>query len=161
MNRNQLLGAITNTFAIAVVFALTMVASASSMDAADNERSVLLTLRVERTGMTIVKVQPRDAKIWRNDPEKPRIVRWWTVNNTQYQEVYWEIRHDTSRADETADYFGEINIECGQTEVSVQPVTVPDSPNARWPYVVNVYGCKDGKKAQKLSTLNPTVVWKD
>ena len=161
MNRHQHLGATTHVFAIAFFFALSMVALASPVDADDTERSVLLTLRVERTGVTMVKVQPRDAKLWRNDPEKPHEIRWWTINNTQYEEVYWEIRHDSSRSGSEGDYFGEIDIECGQSEVTVQPVTVPDSPNARWPYVVNVYGCYDGKKAQKLSTLSPLVLWKD
>jgi hypothetical protein len=72
-------------------------------EAAEKDSRILLTLPVDVTGQTMVKVQPRDAKLWRNDPQKPQQVRWWTVNSTQYNQVYWEIRHDTTRGLDGAD----------------------------------------------------------
>ena len=72
-----------------------------------------------------------------------------------------EIRHDPSRGSDGVDYFGEVDIQCDQTEVTVKPNTMPEFEGARWPYVVNVYGCVNGEKAQKLATLNPLVLWKD
>ena len=157
MKRKNRIAIITVAFFLAGILG----ALAVSTEAADKDQSILLTLRVDVTGQTMVKVQPRDTKLWRNNPDKPQQVRWWTVNNTQYNQVYWEIRHDTTRGSDGVDYFGEIDIECDQTEVTVKPDTVPESEGARWPYVVNVYGCVGGEKAQKLATLSPLILWKD
>ena len=157
MNQNRRVAAITVAFFVAGIFC----ALAVSTEAAGKDQNILLTLRVDVTGRTIVKVQPRDAKLWRNDPDRPQQVRWWMVNSTLYDEIHFEIRYDPSRASDGVDYFGDVDIECDQTEVTVTPSTVPDTEGASWPYVVTVYGCVDGQKAQELETINPKIIWKD
>lgn len=148
--------------AIAVCLAVFFGPLTGSAYAADKKtENILLTLRVDITQRTIVKVQPRDAKIWRNEPDKPHKVNWIAVNNTGYDEVFWEIRYDPSKGGESANYFGDVDIECGETEITVGPETKPDIPNAEWPYSVTVYGCYEGKKAQKLAELDPRIIWID
>jgi hypothetical protein len=146
---------------LAVVIATVLIAG--SAQAADKEKvkDILLTLRVDLTQRTIIKVQPRSAKIWRNQPDKPKKVNWIAVNNTPYEEVFWEIRYDPSKGGESANYFGDVDIECGETEIKVKPDKTPDFPNAEWPYSVTAFGCVDGQKAQKLAELDPRIIWDD
>jgi hypothetical protein len=148
--------------AIALVLMIAAVFIAGSSHAADKKTNIQLALDQNINGEVVIKVQPRDAKIWRNKPDKPKKVEWWwSVNDTSYPEIFWEIRYDPSKGGDTANYFGDVDIECGQNEIQVQPDKKPDIPKAEWPYSITVYACKDGVKAQKLATLDPRIIWQD
>jgi len=114
------------------------------------------------SGRTMIRVNPRDAKIWRNNPKKPQQVLWWMVKNrTSYSELFWEFRFDASKKGGTEDFFGKVDLGCGEKEVTAQPEKKPETPNAEWPYSITVYACKDGVKAQKIATIDPKVLWQD
>jgi hypothetical protein len=145
---------------LALITAAVLISAAA--DAADKKTNIQLALDQNINGEVVIKVQPRDAKIWRNKPDKPKKVEWfWTVNDTSYREIFWEIRYDPSKGGDTANYFGDVDIECGRKDIQVQPDKKPDIPKAQWPYSITVYACKDGVKAQKLATLDPRIVWQD
>lgn len=144
-------------FAVLIVFDGSLTRSAYAGDAKD----VRLWLAFETTGRAVIIVDPSYAKIWRNKPDKPKKVNWDTVNNSQYEELFWELRYDPSKGGASADYFGDVDIVCGETAIKVQPEKKPDFPNAQWPYAVSVYACKNGVKAQKLACVDPRIVWKD
>jgi hypothetical protein len=146
-------------FAI-IIFGLVIAAVliAGSANAADKKRYIELKLDVGSTAKPFIRVLPRDAKIWRNKPGKPKKVEWWwTTNKTSYSEIFWEIRYDPSKGGGTADYFGDVDIACGESK----PDKKPDFPNAEWPYSITVYACSDGVKAQKIATLDPRIKWQD
>lgn len=148
--------------AMILAFAITAFLIPGSVDGADKKTTIQLALDQNLNGVPIIKVQPRDAKIWRNKPDKPKKVEWWwIVNDTSYTEIFWEIRYDPSKGESSANYFGDVDIGCGENDIKVQPDKKPDFPNAVWPYSVTVYACKDGAKAQKLATLDPRIIWKD
>jgi len=148
--------------AMALIIVVAAVLIASPADAADKKTTIQLRLDQNINGMPIVKVQPRDAKIWRNKPDKPKKVEWWwSFNDTSYSEIFWEIRYDPSKGGGTADYFGDVDIECGKNEIKVQPDKKPDFPNAEWPYSITVYACKDGVKAQEIASVDPRIIWND
>ena len=143
-----------------VVIAAVLIAGPAST--ADKKTSIQLMLDLNVNGIPFVKVQPLNAKIWRNKPDKPKKVEWWwKTNSTSFPELFWEIRYDPSKGGETANYFGDVDIECGETEIKVQPDKTPDIPYAEWPYSVTVYACFKGAKAQKLAAADPRIVWKD
>jgi hypothetical protein len=148
------------TMSLGLVIAALLIAGPT--DAADKKTNIQLALDQNVNGEVIIKVQPRDAKIWRNKPDKPKKVEWWwEVNDTSYTELLWEIRYDPSKGGSTADYFGNVDIECGKNDIKVQPDKKPDFPKAEWPYSITVYACRDGVKAQKLATLDPRIIWQD
>jgi len=147
---------------MALIIVVAAVLIAGPADAADKKTNIQLALDQNINGVVIIKVQPRDAKIWRNKPDKPKKVEWWwTANATSYTEIFWEIRYDPSKGGGTANYFGDVDIECGKNEIKVQPDKKPDFPNAVWPYSVTVYACSNGAKAQKLAAVDPRIIWKD
>jgi hypothetical protein len=136
--------------------------SAFSAEAAD-ETPIRLELRLERgTGRTFVLVVPPKAKIWRSTPDKPRAIYLTGINTTEYVEVALEIRYNDSDKGASADYFGDIDIACGQKgSMIVEPSEIPDAAGAEWPYTVTVYACKDGAKAQVVGTANARIIWAD
>ena len=145
---------------LALIIAAVFIAGFSH--AADKKTTIHLALDQNINGEVVIKVQPRDAKIWRNKPDKPKKVEWWwQINDTSYSEIFWEIRYDPSKGGGTADYFGNVNIGCGTNEIKVQPDKKPDFEKAEWPYSIAVYTCRDGVKAQKLATLDPRIIWQD
>jgi hypothetical protein len=113
-------------------------------------------------GRSMIRVNPRDAKIWRDNPEKSQQILWWMVKNrTSYSEIYWEFRFDASKEGGSKDFFGKVDLGCGEKEVIAEPEITPENSNAVWPYSITVYACRDGVKAQKLATANPKVIWQD
>jgi len=118
--------------ALTVVIAAVLIAG--SAGAADKKTTIQLRLDQNINGVPIIKVQPRD---------------------------FWEIRYDPSKGGGTADYFGDVDIECGKNEIKVQPDKKPDFPNAEWPYSITVYACADGVKAQKIASVDPRIIWND
>ncbi len=149
---------------LALVIAVALVASGGPLADfahADDDTVVRLDVLTDPSGRQQIMARPPNAKIWRNKPDKPKKITWRTVNDSPYDEVFWELRYDPSKGGGTADYFGEVDIECGQSEIKVQPDKKPDIPNAEWPYSITVYACKDGVKAQKIATIDPKVFWQD
>jgi archaellum component FlaG (FlaF/FlaG flagellin family) len=62
--------------AIALVLMIAAVFIAGSSHAADKKTNIQLALDQNINGEVVIKVQPRDAKIWRNKPDKPKKVEW-------------------------------------------------------------------------------------
>jgi hypothetical protein len=146
-----------------LIVVIAIVWMASPAGAGDKKTTIQLLL-AEGAGQTpVIQFQPRDAKIWRNDPDKPDMVEWWCESNfTSYPEIFWEIRHNSSKGEGTVDHFGDVDIDCGETRVMAQPKTKPDSPKVEWPYSITVYACKDGVKAQEIATTDePRIIWED
>jgi hypothetical protein len=129
-------------------------------DAAD-KNEVELTLAVDSAGKATITVDPEDAQIWRNKPDKPKKVTWKTVNTSSHDQLFWELRYAPDKGGGSADYFGDVDIACGETEIKVQPDKKPDFPYAEWPYSVTVFACADGAKGQELATVDPRIIWKD
>jgi hypothetical protein len=146
------------TMTLAIVVAALLIAG--SAQAADR-KDVKLTLTVYSAGTATISVDPEDATIWRNKPDKPKKVNWKTINKSTYDELFWELRYEPSKGGGTADYFGDVDIACGETERKVQPDKKPDFPYAQWPYSVAVYSCVDGARGAKLAEVDPRIVWKD
>jgi len=159
--RDHRFTAVTRAFVIVAVLVAFSGPFAGSAHAAD-KTVVKLGLALGFTGAPRVNVQPPYAKIWRNKPGKPNEVVWrMYYNKTSYYEVFWEFRYDSSKGGDTPNYFGDVDLGCGQKEIKVQPDKKPDSPNAEWPYTITAYACADGVKAQKIATLKARIIWKD
>lgn len=148
------------TITLTIVIAAVLIAG--STGAADKKTTIQLRLDENLAERAVIEVQPLDAKIWRNKPDKPKKVEWWWESNvTSFSEIYWEIRYDPSKEGATANYFGDVDIKCGETRVKVQPDKKPDFPKAEWPYSITVFACKDGVKAQEIATVDPRIIWQD
>ena len=145
-----------------IVLALIVLAAlaAGSAHAAD-KTDVQLTLMDDGSGALAISVDPENAQIWRNKPDKPKKVYWYTANESSYDELYWELRYDPGKGGGTANYFGAVDIECGKDSIKVQPDKKPDEPYAEWPYSVTVYSCVDGERGDMLAEVDPRIVWKD
>lgn len=128
---------------------------------ADESKDITLELSIDGAGTATITVDPEDAQIWRNKPNKPKKVNWKTVNSSPHPGLFWELRYDPDKGGGSADYFGEVDIACGETGTKVQPDKKPDFPHAQWPYSVTVYACAEGAKGQQLATVDPRIVWKD
>jgi hypothetical protein len=132
----------------------------SSAEAAE-KKDVKLTLNIDGAGAASISVDPEDAQIGRNKPDKPKKVNWKTGNKSQHAQLFWELRYDPGKGGGTANYFGDVDIACGETEKKVQPDKKPDFPYAQWPYSVTAYSCVDGVKGDQLADVDPRIVWKD
>lgn len=134
--------------------------SATTSEAAD-KTDVELTLAVDSAGTATITIDPEDAQIWRNELDKPKKIYWTTVNTSSHDQLFWELRYAPDKGGGSADYFGNVDIVCGETDIKVQPDKKPDVPYAQWPYSVTVFACADGAKGQELATVDPRIVWKD
>ena len=163
MPRNHLFAVVTRLVAATVVMAAFSGPCARSAYAGDTKtKSVKLELEQGFGGAPRIMINPPWAKIWRNKPGKAQTIRWFMLKNrTSYYEVFWEFRYDPSKKGATADYFGEVDLECGETGVEASPKMKPDSPQAEWPYSITAYACANGVKAQKIATVNARIIWKD
>ena len=147
---------------LSLIVAIAIVALVATGTAEAAEKTdVQLTLMDDGSGALAISVDPENAQIWRNQPDKPKKVYWYTANETSYDELYWELRYDPGKGGGTADYFGAVDIECGKDSIKVQPDKKPDAPNAEWPYSVTVYSCVDGARGDLLAEVDPRIVWKD
>ena len=160
MQRDRRFVAGIHALVIAAVFVALSFPFTGSAQAAD-KKDVELTLTLGPAGDYGIRVMPPDATIWRNKPNKPKKINWTTLAVSAYEGLYWEIRYDPSKGGGSANYFGDVDIECGETKKKVQPDKKPEVPNAEWPYSVTVYACVDGAKAQELATVDPRIIWKD
>jgi hypothetical protein len=160
MHGNRRLAALTYPFVIAIVLGFFSGPFAGSACAGEY-KYVGLEIMTDPVGRQVITVDPAYAKIWRNKPDKPKKINWKTTNNSPYEDLFWEIRYDPSKGGGTADYFGDVDIECGQAAIKVQPDKTPDFPNAEWPYSVTVFVCVDGVKGKELATVDPRIIWND
>ena len=82
-------------------------------------------------------------------------------NRTSFNEIFWEFRYDSSKGGDAPNYFGDVDLGCGQKKIKAQPDKKPDSPNAEWPYSITAYACIDGVKGQEIATFDARIIWKD
>ncbi len=151
------------------LFATSMMAIASvvliswpGLAAADNDsREVTLTAEADGSGGCTITVSPETAIISRGNNEKIKKVYWVAAPNAELGELYWEIRYDPGKGGGTENYFGDVNLACGESSIKVQPKPKPKIPNAEWPYMVTVYSCADGAKSEYLCTVDPRIKWND
>ncbi len=124
-------------------------------------REITLELSIDAAGYSTIIVTPETATIWRTKHGKVKKVEWVAPPNSQYDELYWELRWDPSKGGESDNFFGNVDLPCGVTEIKVQPKPKPRIPYAEWPYMVTVYSCSDGAKGQELATVDPRIRWDD
>jgi hypothetical protein len=160
MHRDHRFASITHFLSIAVALAVFSCALAGSAHAGD-DKLIRLKVTTNQVGKHVIMVLPPHAKIWRDNPNKPKKINWTAVNYSAYDDLFCELRYDSSKGEGAANYFGDVDIECGETEIEVQPDIKPDSPNAEWPYTVTVYACVDGVKGQEVATVDARIVWND
>lgn len=149
---------------LALVIAVVLVTSGGPMAGfahAGENKEVKLVVVTGLDGRQVITAVPPHAKIWRNKPNKPKKITWKTGNNSPYDEIYWELRYDPGKGGGSENYFGDVDIACGETAKKVQPDKKPDFPYAQWPYSVTVYACHDGVKAQEIATIDPRIIWQD
>jgi hypothetical protein len=136
-------------------------ASAVSAQQPDG-REVTLELSMDGAGNPTIIVSPETATIWRNAQGKVKKVVWVATPDTQYGELYWELRWDPSnKGGGSENFFGNVDLPCGVSQIKVQPKPKPKIPYAQWPYMVTVYSCPNGAKGQKLVTVDPRIRWDD
>ena len=124
-------------------------------------REVTLELSMDGAGNPTVIVSPETATIWRNAQGKVKKVVWVAMPDAQYGELYWELRWDPSKGGGSDNFFGNVDLPCGVSQIKVQPKPKPKIPYAEWPYMVTVYSCSNGAKGQKLVTVDPRIRWDD
>ncbi len=124
-------------------------------------REITLELTMDGAGYPTIIVTPETATIWRTKHGKVKKVEWTALANAEHAELYWELRWDPSKGGESENFFGNVDLPCGVTEIKVQPKPKPTIPYAEWPYMVTVYSCSDGAKGQELATVDPRIRWDD
>ena len=139
--------------------------SAHAADSGDAPRNavVRIILMVERSGKLVVNVTPSRAKLWRDNAGRPSELLFKVFNHSPYSEVFWEVRFDEDSKVASEDYFGAVDIACGERSLVVAPAALPSTEGAEWPFAVTAYACFDGVKGPQkaLSVVDPRVVWKD
>jgi len=124
-------------------------------------REVSLQLTIDGAGNCSISVYPETATISRGQNQKIKKVYWVAPPNSQFPELYWELRWDPDKRGASEDYFGAVDLPCGVNNIKVQPHPKPKIPQAQWPYAVSVYSCSDGAKSQNLCTVDPRIRWDD
>jgi len=148
--------------AATIVVACGILTTWASEAAADGDsREVTLTAVADGSGGCTITVSPETAIISRGANEKIKKVYWVAAPNPELGELYWEIRYDPGKGGGSENYFGDVNLACGESSIKVQPNPKPKIPNAEWPYMVTVYSCADGAKGPYLCTVDPRIKWND
>lgn len=160
MHRNRPITVHATILCVAFLFALFGGPAAGTVEGAD-KKDVTLTLSVDSSGEPTVTVHPETAELWRNKPDNPKKINWIAVNRSQHSELFWEIRYDPGKGGASEDYFGDVDLACGETENKVKPAKKPEFPYAQWPYSITVFSCVGGVKAQQLTAMDPRIIWKD
>ena len=124
-------------------------------------KDVILTAVPDGAGGCTITVSPETAVISRGSNAKIKKVYWKTEPNAELGELYWELRYDPGKGGGSENYFGDVDLACGESSIKVQPSPKPSIPNAEWPYMVTVYRCVDGAKAEYLCTVDPRIRWDD
>lgn len=149
-------------FAVVLVVACVVMVSLAAPGAADNDsREVTLTAVSNGAGGCTITVSPETAIISRGNNARIKKVYWVAEPSAEFGDLYWEIRYDPGKGGGIENYFGDVNLECGQSSIKVQPKPKPKVPNAEWPYMVTVYSCAEGAKSEYLCTVDPRIKWND
>jgi len=149
---------------LAVVFAVVSWGSAPPVEGTppdDDAREVTLTAVADGAGGCTITVSPETAIISRGANARIKKVTWVSELNPEFGELYWELRYDPGKGSGSENYFGDVNLACGDASIKVQPKPKPKIPNAEWPYMVTVYSCVDGAKSEYLCTVDPRIKWND
>jgi hypothetical protein len=124
-------------------------------------REVTLQLSFDNADRCTISVSPETATIFRGEHQKIKKVYWVAAPNSQFPELYWELRWDPEKGGATEDYFGAVDLPCGVNNIKVQPKPKPKIANAEWPYSVSVFKCSDGAKSEHLCSVDPRIRWDD
>ena len=124
-------------------------------------KAVDLKLKDDGAGNLTIVVDPENAPIWRNKQGKAKKVRWVVKSTGGYDQLFWELRYDPDKGGGSGNYFGDVDLACGETQVKVKPDPKPDFPFAQWPYAITVYACVDGAKGEELASVDPRIKWND
>ncbi len=124
-------------------------------------KEVTLTAVADGAGGCTITVSPETAIISRGARAKIKKVYWVAEPNAELGELYWELRYDPGKGGGSENYFGDVDLACGESSIKVQPKPKPKIPNAEWPYMVTVYSCADGARSEYLCTVDPRIRWND
>lgn len=149
------------SLAVAIVGILVSAGASTAWADPPDAKEVTLVLSFNDAGKCSISVDPEIADIWRGQHQKIKKVYWVAPPNSQYPELYWELRYDPEKGGGSGDYFGVVDLPCGVNNIKVQPKPKPTIPNAEWPYAVSVYSCADGAKSQLLCAVDPRIKWRD
>jgi hypothetical protein len=138
-----------------------LVSFAGGAAADPDAKEVNLTAVADGAGGCTITVDPETAIISRGPNAKIKKVYWVTEPNPELGELYWELRYDPGKGGGSENYFGDVDLACGESSIKVQPSPKPSIPNAEWPYMVTVYRCADGAKSEYLCTVDPRIRWDD
>jgi hypothetical protein len=153
---------IAKTSLVAAIVGIVVLAGASTVWAdPPDAKEVTLLLSFNDAGKCSISVHPEIAEIWRGQHHKIKKVYWVAPPNSQYPQLFWELRWDPDKGGATEDYFGAVDLSCGVNNIKVQPKPKPKIPNAEWPYSVSVYSCADGAKSEHLCNVDPRIRWKN
>ena len=151
---------------LAAIVAVTIVAvlgigGPAAAQGVDDAREVTLELSVDDSGGCRITVVPENAVIWRGANQKLKKVVWVAPPSQDHGELFWELRWDPDKGGGSEDYFGAVDLGCGQSRVKVQPSPKPKIPQAEWPYAVTVFACEGGKKSEQICSVDPRIRWDD
>lgn len=121
-------------------------------------KEVTLELSVDAEGYCSITVHPETAVLKKNG--KIKKVYWAALPNDHYPQLFWELRWDPDKGGGSENYFGDVDLSCGEDSIKVQP-DKPKIENAEWPYAVTVFDCVDGVKAEELCTVDPRIRWQN
>jgi len=108
-----------------------------------------------------IHVYPDKPVIWKAANKKLKGVRWTVIDNpaTAGMNLCWELRYKPDSIYATGNYFGDLDIDCGDNCIEKKP-TEPSSSQESWPYSIEVFECKSGTKTS-LYKRDPRVKWAD
>jgi hypothetical protein len=149
------------SWVVAIVGMLILAGVSTAWADPPDAREVTLKLSFDGAGKCSISVDPEIATIWRGQHQKIKKVYWVAAPNSQYPELYWELRYDPGKGGGTGDYFGAVNLSCGVNEIKVKPQQKPAKAKAEWPYSVSVFSCSDGARSEHLCTVDPRIRWDD
>lgn len=160
MKRRVLGGRFVLTVAGLLAFSFFLSAGQAQAQTDNDAREVTLTVTESGPGQCTITVDPDPAHIWRGPNEKIKKVKWVAAPDPEHRELYWELRYKSNSPVASGNYFGDVDLPCGVTQIKKQPAT-PGKAKAAWPYSVTVYLCKDGVKKAKLCRKDPRIQWND
>ena len=162
MGRNIVKKFVANASLVAAIVGILVSAGASTVWAdPPDAKEVTLLLSFDSAGKCSISVDPEIATIWRGQNKKIKKVYWVAPPNSQYPELFWELRYDPEKGEGSGDYFGAVDLACGVNNIKVQPKKKPEIAKAQWPYSVKVYSCSGGAKSEHLCTVDPRIRWDD
>ena len=76
--------------------------------------------------------QPRDRHHLARQQPKIKKVYWVTKPNAELGELYWELRYDPGKGGGSENYFGNVDLACGESSIKVQARQAePEDPERR------------------------------